>query len=1276
MEQILLGFGFFNKGFLAWCRFCFWSLIRPVGLLGLVICSFGEPDKLLAQGDPAGFAFFENRIRPIFAEHCYQCHSGMAKKIRGGLKLDTREDFLKGGIDGPILASGLPEKSRLIRAVSHLDKELRMPPPEEGLKKLPENKIADLVAWVKMGAPYPETPVTSKGGSDLPWSLGPVKNPSIPLVRDRAWLQSSIDPFILSKLEKAGIKPAARADHNTLIRRATFDLTGLPPKPEEVLQFESDKRPGAFERVVDRLLASPQYGEHWGRHWLDVVRYADTAGDTADYPLPEAWRYRNYVMDSFNGDKPYDVFLREQVAGDILASQGPPEKYAERVAATGFLALSRRFGFDSENYQHLTIQDTIDTLGQSVLALTVGCARCHDHKFDPISTKDYYGLYGIFDSTRYAFPGSEQKGKFRALVPLVPMQESKLRFRDFQSSFATLGIKPASILRSIDDMDGDFEMQRAASGGSNGVLVSPWFYDGKVSVAQSAQSPFKNLHPFGEVGCSIAPDIGDYSVSQRIYPTRTKGIVHFNLDFKVANGTPAAKGGHRLMIGSKEKGPLIEIFLYPREIVVRMGPDKKAIPLAKPGDWHNLRLDIDLDKKTFSGLVGLPGQVTPIEKHTFAKDAMGPINLLVIESKLGDKGALPGLDFDNIALQETPISPVSLTPTAKGVEWISQLEKCRAELKALGGFDGDLESQTAGTAPSLPYHPGPNSGVIIKKDSQSPNKNIYPVGKQGIHMPMTAAGGYNGFGLHLPQPFQAATTERLYLGFDFRVQSGKETGKGALGTWRFQLGKSHISPAIEMAFNEGALFVRSGKTIAKTCSLTPGEWYQIVIKLDLKNRKYVGSVASGTQKTEIHGLLAEGWEGTIDYAFIDSGGHLAGAKPAMDADNFLISTTNPVGPGSLQNSPELLAMRQQKIQGLKERIATLSQREDKAKKELEAQLVHGPVDLAYGVSEATPHNVKIQIRGEPDRPGAEVPRGFIRALGGKNLGTQTSGSGRLELAQWLTNPDNPLTARVMVNRIWQYHFGRGLVLTPNDFGTRSVPPTHPELLDHLATQFVQNGWSIKSMHRLILLSSTWQQSTHGNSKGAGDLYGAFAPRRLSAEEIRDSILFVSGTLDLMPGKEHPFPNATTWGFSQHAPFQAVYDHDKRSTYLMVQRLKRHPFLALFDGPDTNSSTPERRVTTVPTQALYFLNDPFVHAKSQSGAQRVMAVAKEESSQIDYSYKLALGRSPTAIESLEASAFLAAFRAELTRIGHPNPVPLAMAAHMRTLFGSNEFLHCD
>ncbi len=1268
MVQILTGFGFANKGIPGW--------VRSVLLLGLVVWSFGDRNRLLAQGDQAGIVFFENRIRPIFAEHCYSCHSAMAKKIRGGLKLDTRLDFLKGGIDGPILATGPPEKSRLIRAVKHLDQEFRMPPPEEGGKKLSENKIADLVAWVKMGAPYPDTVGAAKPNSDLPWSLDPVKNPSLPVVGNRGWLQSSIDPFILSKLEKSGIKPAARGDLQTLIRRATFDLTGLPPTPEDVKQFESDQKPGAFERVVDRLLASPHYGEHWGRHWLDVVRYADTAGDTADYPLPEAWRYRNYVIDSFNGDKPYDVFLQEQVAGDILAVKGSPEKYAERVAATGFLALSRRFGFDSENYQHLTIQDTLDTLGQSVLGLTIGCARCHDHKFDPISMRDYYGLYGIFDSTRYAFPGSEQKGKYRALIPLVPEKESKQQFREFQSAYSSLGIKPSAILRSIDDMDGDFEMQKAAAGGSNGVLVSPWFYEGKVSVAPSAQSPFKNIHPFGDVGCNIAPDAGVYSVSQCINPSQTIGIVHFNMDFKVATANPKASGGHRLRIGSKDHGYLVEIFLHSKEIVVGVGSLKRTIPLAKPGAWHSLQLDIDLDKRTVSGLVGLPGQVTTLEKQAFAKDAMGRINLLVIDSHGGANEPLPGLDFDNIALQETPIFPVSLEPKAKSVEWVSQLEKYREDLKAISGFDGDFEGQTVNTPPSLPFHPGPNSAVKIRKESQSPNKNIYPVGQQGIHMPMTVAGGYNGFGLHLPQPFQATSTDLLYLAFDFRCQGDRSLGKGLLGTWRFQLGKSHTSPAMEMAFNEVDLFVRSGNKLEKTFSLTPGAWHHVRVELDLKNRKYVGSVAAGNQKADFQGLLAEGWEGSIDYAFIDSGGHLAGAKPALDADNFLISTTNPAGAGLLNHSPEGIALRQQKINDLKDKISTLNQRVEKARQELEIKLIQGPVALAYGVSEATPHPVKIQIRGEPDRPGAEVPRGFIKALGGKSLDIKTTGSGRLELAHWLTNPDNPLPARVMVNRIWQHHFGRGLVSTPNDFGTRSVQPTHSELLDHLATQFVQNGWSIKSMHKLILLSSTWQQSANGSSSEAVDLYGAFAPRRLSAEEIRDSILLVSGTLDAKPGKEHPFPLATTWGFSQHAPFQAVYDHDKRSAFLMVQRLKRHPFLALFDGPDTNSSTPERRVTTVPTQALYFLNDPFVHAKSESGAGRVLAFAKEETLQIEFAYRLTLARSPTTTETQEASSSLAAFRGELKRIGHPNPDLMAMAAFMRTLFGCNEFLHCD
>ena len=346
--------------------------------------------------------------------------------------------------------------------------------------------------------------------------------------------QSSIDRFILARIEAAGRKPAPPADRRTLLRRVTYDLTGLPPSPGEVVAFERDSSPDALAKVVDRLLDSPHYGEQWGRHWLDLVRYADTAGETADYPVPLAWRYRNYVIDAFNADKPYDEFLREQIAGDILAAQGPREHYAQRATASGFLAISRRFGFDSENYHHLTIQDTIDTLGQTVLGLSLGCARCHDHKFDPISMNDYYALYGIFDSSRYAFPGSEQKQQVRAMLPLLPPDESQPRWRDFEANLAALARQleaqhqsvPKAIIRSLHDLDGDFELQAPAAGGSNGVLVPPWLYEGKIAVTTEAQSPFKNLYPRGKVGMSVPEDAGRYRVAQALYPQRTPENCH------------------------------------------------------------------------------------------------------------------------------------------------------------------------------------------------------------------------------------------------------------------------------------------------------------------------------------------------------------------------------------------------------------------------------------------------------------------------------------------------------------------------------------------------------------------------------------------------------------------------------------------------------------------------------------------------------------------------------------------------------------------------------
>ena len=335
------------------------------------------------------------------------------------------------------------------------------------------------------------------------------------------------------------------------------------------------------------------------------------------------------------------------------------------------------------------------------------------------------------------------------------------------------------------------------------------------------------------------------------------------------------------------------------------------------------------------------------------------------------------------------------------------------------------------------------------------------------------------------------------------------------------------------------------------------------------------------------------------------------------------------------------------------------------------------------------------MRGEPDRPGAETPRGFIASLGGGPVPPGTPGSGRLELARWLTRPDNPLTARVMVNRIWQYHFGRGLVTTPNDFGTRGQTATHPELLDHLATKFIESGWSVKALHRLIMLSAAYRQggqysvgsvqysvgaeggaNRRLNTDSLNTAYSSFPRRRLSAEELRDAILAISGELDLTPARGHPFPSPLKSAFTQHAPFSAVYEHNQRSVYLMTQRNKRHPFLALFDGPDPNASTADRRTTTVPTQALYFLNAPFVHEKARKCAERLLAVRTDETQRIELAWLLTTGRAPSEAEQAEAVAFLAAYRAELAASGQKDVEPTALAAYVRTLFGSNEFLHVD
>ncbi len=1262
------------------------------------------------KADESSDAIFENSIRPVLVGTCFRCHGDA--KVSGMLRVDSREALMAGGESGAAVVPGQPEESLLIRAIQRQAEVSPMPPAKED--SLRPDQVAAFEAWIRAGAHWPEQ--TKKFEAAKHWAFEPVRDFEPPTVRRTDWARNSIDSFILAKQEAAGVHPALPADRRTLIRRATFDLTGLPPAPDEVDAFINDSSTDAFAKLIDRLLETPSYGERWGRHWLDVVRYADTAGETADYPVPLAWRYRNYVIDSFNVDKPYDQFLREQIAGDVLATQSTPEegnspgRYAEQVTATGYLAISRRFGFDSENYHHLTIQDTIDTLGQSVLGLSLGCARCHDHKFDTVSMSDYYALYGIFDSSRYAFPGSEQKQKFRSMVPLLPPEEAVPKWRAFDQRVGAIAVSlekqkqpvPAAILRSLNDPDGDFEMQAPAAGGSNGVLVPPWLYEGKIAVTTNAQSPFRNLYARGKVGASLSADAGNYRIAQSLYPRRTSdncATLYVNLDFRVisvADDEPRRRSGgptvaaHRFWIGSHPSSPAVVVLIESDSVSLQAGDRIERIAELKPTQWTNLQLALNLRNQTVSGTIGTPGELSSFSDKPILGDWPGVIDFAVLESSNADGTALSAIDFDNLGVQDEPIPAVStdvpgILTIADGLD-AGLLSK---QLQELVGMDGDFEAQITDTPPASPWGPGPNSVVTISGKAQSPFQNFVPRGESGIHMPNR--GEYDGFGQTLPTTWKADTTERLFACFDFCCADGSA---GSDGSWRYFAGHGPgNSAAVELYFNGKEFFRRSGDARHAVCRLSIGEWYQVQVSIDLNARTYAGTISSSASRSEFSGDLAAGWDGTIDNSFIDSYGHIGGVRPALHADNYVIRETPFPAFDALPVSSDAseYALRRERAIQIRQQLTAIQGATQQAAEELNSLLTDGPFAMTYGMAEGTPHNVRTQLRGEPDKPGDEIPRGFIRALGGGPLPENTPGSGRLELAQWLTRPENPLTARVMVNRIWQYHFGQGLVKTPNDFGVRGLPPTHAQLLDHLATQFVRSGWSIKAMHRLIMLSATYQQSSvehpesgserspafqQSRASETADFCSYFPRRRLSAEEIRDSILAISGELDRVRAMEHPFPSPITWGFTQHGPFNAVYEHNKRSVYLMTQRLKRHPFLALFDGPDPNATTADRLETTVPTQALYFLNDPFVHTKADAWAGRLLAVVPSDQQRIEQAFRLAFGRSATEDEQREAEAFLAACRAELVGISQDSVDRRALAAFLRTLVGSNEFLHVD
>jgi hypothetical protein len=1002
------------------------------GTVALVVC-WMAPCR--AEDD---IEFFEKRVRPILVDRCVSCHSAAKGKTKGNLALDTRDGWRKGGDSGPAVVPGKPDESLLVQAIRHEGDGPQMPPNDAG-GKLADSQIAALTEWVRRGAYDPRTAEARRGGKTEQelrewWSFQPIKPVAPPTVGKAAVLNNEIDRFIESGLEAEGMVLSPEADRRTLIRRMTYDLTGLPPSPEEVDAFLADDSPARYESLVDRLLQSPHYGQRWGRHWLDLVRYADTAGENSDHPIPDAWRYRNWVIDAFNRDLPYDQFVREQVAGDLLHAHDLADRYADGVVSTGFLAIARRFEHDSDKHMHLTFEDTIDTLGKTFLGLSIACARCHDHKYDPISAKDYYALYGILNSTRFAFPGCEAKQQPRDLVPLLP---------------------PADWAKTIEPYD----KQLAA-------------IDVKFKQAAEAQAAQAN-----EFKTTAA--------------TSTQSLAHGEI---ADGGAQAFEAAPAQMLASVD---------------VRVG--------------QMLQLTIDPQK--------------------------------------------------NYGADTTLI------------EW---------EIAEIDGMQRRW-----------------NLTQDVTSDFLAANPHADRYGHAAVWLFLDGRGGPS----LLPE------------------QLRDHSGKAGLHIWR-----NGDNPAV---------FVNStAEPIAVWTTLPP-------------RTLFVHPAPDGP--------VALAWVSPIE-GKIRISGRIVDAHPGgPDGVGWKIDLVGGDHSAALTRMAE----------SSRQRTQLLAERAD--------LVTHAPLrEVAYAVTEGTAANTRVHLRGDPEKLGDEVPRRWLELFGGEQLPAD-AGSGRLQLAKWLTDPTNPLAARVIANRIWQHHFGKGLVQTPNDFGTRGQRPTHPQLLDWLAAKFIESGWSTKSLHRQIMLSATYRQST-GDPAAAtyakaiavdpnNNLYWRFDRRRMSAEELRDSLLVASRQIDLIPGGPHALPPASTWSYSQHVPFAGVAETDKRSIYQMTLRNRRNPFMALFDGADPNATTPQRQVTTVPTQSLYFLNDPFFHGQAEKVARRIVS-QPDDTNRLNDLFRIVLQRMPATSEREAAAAFMANYTAALTET--PAAVrPLASwSAYARFLLSSNEFLYLD
>ncbi|MEO1994906.1 MAG: PSD1 and planctomycete cytochrome C domain-containing protein [Planctomycetaceae bacterium] len=1164
------------------------SNLRLLKLLILSLSVSATSTGRAAEPAAAELEFFEKKIRPVLVAHCYQCHSSKSKTVRGNLLLDSRDALLAGGDSGPAVIPGQPTKSPLIMAL-HYD-GLEMPPKG----RLPQAVIQDFERWVQTGAADPRVATHPRKSRQIDyeqarrfWAFRPPRRSPLPKVEQASWVRDELDRFVLHRLEANGLQPAPAADRRTLARRVHFDLIGLPPDPQSVEQFVNDPSDQAYEQLLDRLLESPHYGERWGRFWLDIARYGEDQAHTFKArKYPRGYLYRDWVVRALNEDMPYDRFVQYQIAGDLFDTPGQHE----RVAALGLFALGPVYYQDNgEKAKALADEwdDRVDTLMRGTQALTIACARCHDHKYDPLTMDDYYGLVGIFASSQY---------RERPVVSAAVVASRKRADRGVQDQQLQIDRFLAASARAVRlELVDEIPRMWIAAWKATHRLQSE--KNRKKVLADVAKQEKVNPELLNRWLAWIAEKPGSGRVAEkRQYLESWRMLISGQdpaqklISDVDAVGRVAAEFQQRV----RSLLPVREaLFVKFGENVAFVNPADQAV--AVPGviplgnlfdDLKGCRLSSAIASDTFKSVASAKqcgvervlqgwGQTTEIAK-----------GVRFLFDKLGSDGRKHGSVTNDAWSAEGGLSTQSklcaanLRKTEQGIGM---------HANALITFDLN-EIRQAGLIPT-------DRPFVFKVDRAGINDDVFGSQAPSAHLAVIVSRP------HVTENVFDAVLSAHVNGQEVKVEENDKV---------YYVAGDVPSP-----------LRADGKFVSFEISIAPQARYLTLVATGAGQARDENSISS--DHTVFSGARLE-YKPLADAS-------LTQVESAPKSDSQLVlKREDAVLLSEVFSDKGLLAIPAKQAAAYltdvpKKRLSEL-QSELKARRKQAESIT---ITMAHALQDGPGTDMRIYLAGDPTKLGDSVPRSFPAIFnGGQRKPFELPGSGRLELARAVGSSQNPLTARVLVNRVWQGHFGHGLVRTPSNFGQLGERPTHPRLLDQLAVDFMESGWSIKALHRRIMLSASYRMSSEFNPRH-DDLdpenrrLWRMNRRRLQVEPWRDAMLAVAGRLDRSLGG----PSIDL----------AKPGNQRRTLYGFISRHKLNDLLRLFDFPDPNITAGQRSVTTVPLQQLFVLNSDFVLRQAKALAVRLQQDGADDAERIQRAYALMFSRRPTQTELDDSLEFL-------------------------------------